>query len=100
MPRFMKFLRGLLYENGSPSRTGLAAMALILIPLLAAMLLTAYLAVSEKPFPDYGVFMNAVEWMVTTGCGLLGANKFINNKYGASDGQPFIKNNQGDGKNG
>lgn len=99
MARFTKFLRGLLYENGVPSRTGLAAMLLIITPLLAALILTAYLALSAKPFEYYSTFINSVEWMVTTGCGLLGANKLINNKYAAPDGQPFIKN-QGDEKNG
>jgi hypothetical protein len=93
------FLRGLLYENGTPSRTGLSALALILVPLVAVLVLTAYLVITGRTFAYYKDFLDAVEWLVTSGGGLLGANKLILNKYGAPDGQPYIKN-QGDGKSG
>lgn len=94
--RIWNFLKGLLYENGTPSRTGLSALTLILVPLVAALVLTAYLVVSGKPFAYYKEFLDAVEWLVTSGGGLLGANKLILNKFGAPDGQPFVKNqNQG-----
>lgn len=90
--RIRNFLKGLLYENGTPSRTGLSALALILVPLVAALLLTAYLVISGKAFAYYKDFLDAVQWLVTSGGGLLGANKLILNKFGAPDGQPYIKN--------
>ena len=48
--RIRVFLVGLLYENGVPSRTGLSALALILVPLGAALVLTAYLVATGKAF--------------------------------------------------
>ena len=93
--RIRTFLVGLLYENGVPSRTGLAAMALILVPLLAVLILTTYLVLSGRAFAYYKEFLDAVQWLVTSGGGLLGANKLIMNKYGAPEGQPFIKNQGG-----
>ena len=53
MERIRGFLVGLLYEEGTPSRTGLSAMTLILLPLLAALLLTAYLVITGKAFSYY-----------------------------------------------
>ena len=94
------FLVGLLYENGVPSRTGTAALTLILIPLAAAVALTAYLAAMGKTFAYYKDFMDAIEWLVATGSGLLGADKLILNKYAAPEGQPFIKNATGGEQNG
>lgn len=99
MSRIAKFLRDLLYENGEPSRTGLAALLLILLPLLAFLAVSLYLAISARAFEYYNGFTSTAVAMVTAGCGLLGANKLINNKFAAPDGQPFIKN-QGDGKSG
>lgn len=94
--RIRSFLVGLLYENGTPSRTGLSALALILVPLLAVLFLTTYLVVSGKAFVYYKEFLDSVQWLVTSGGGLLGANKFILNKFGSQDGQPYVKNqNQG-----
>lgn len=90
--RIRGFLAGLLYENGTPSRTGLSALALIMVPLLAALILTTYLVMSGKAFAYYKEFMDAVQWLVTTGGGLLGANKMILNKWGAPEGQSFVKN--------
>jgi hypothetical protein len=99
--RIRSFLRGLLYENGTPSRTGLSALALILVPLVAVLVLTAYLVITGKTFSYYKDFLDAVQWLVTSGGGLLGANKLILNKYGAPDGQPYVKNpSQGDEQNG
>lgn len=90
--RIRFFLVGLLYENGVPSRTGLSALALILVPLGAALVLTAYLVATGKAFTYYKDFLDAVQWLVTSGGGLLGANKLILNKYAAPEGQPFVKN--------
>lgn len=100
--RIRSFLVGLLYENGTPSRTGLAALALIMLPLLATIVLTVYLVVTGKAFSYYKEFLDAVQWQVTSGGGLLGANKMILNKYASPEGQPFVKNSgqggESDGK--
>ena len=85
------FLAGLLHENGTPSRTGLSALTLILVPLLTMLVLTVYLVATNKTFAYYKDFLDAVEWLVTTGGGLLGANKLILNKYSSPEGQPFVK---------
>ncbi len=71
------FLRGLFCENGTPSRTGLAAFMLIIVPLFSAVFLTIYLALNEKTFTYYQGFVDLTEWLITVGCGLLGYNKFI-----------------------
>lgn len=94
--RIRFFLVGLLYENGVPSRTGLSALALIMVPLVATLTITVYLVATGRTFAYYKDFLDAVQWLVTSGGGLLGANKLILNKYAAPEGQPYIKNqNQG-----
>ena len=98
MERIRGFLVGLLYEEGTPSRTGLSAMILILLPLLAVLLLTAYLVITGKAFSYYKEFLDAVQWLVTSGGGLLGANKFIISKYtGGSPQDPTTVRNQNQG---
>lgn len=95
------FLVGLLYEEGTPSRTGLSAMILILLPLITVLALTTYLVASGKTFTYYKDFMDAVQWLVTSGSGLLGANKLITTRYAATQDQPIIKNqSQGGEQNG
>lgn len=91
MKRILKFCRGLLYENGTPSRTGLSALVLILLPLVGVMVLTTYLVISGKSFAYYKDFLDSVEWLVTSGGGLLGANKLILSKYSAPSGRPYLK---------
>lgn len=71
------FLIGLLYEKGVASRTGLAALLLILLPMLVLLILTAYMVVSGKDFAQYENYIGAAEWLVTVGVGLLGYNKTI-----------------------
>ena len=90
------FLVGLLYENGSPSRTGLSALILMLVPLLAVLVLTAYLAATDKPFPFYKDFVDTMLWMAAIGSSLLGANKAILSKFAAPEGKPYLKSPGGD----
>ncbi|MCE5284545.1 MAG: hypothetical protein LLG02_01670 [Pelosinus sp.] len=82
------FFVGLLYENGAPSRTGLIS----IIAFLAFLLGSAYLMLRHQQWAHYDTFA-----AITGGGGLGGlvSNKFINNKYGAPDGQSFIKNPNG-----
>lgn len=89
--KIREFLVGLLYENGTPSRTGLFS----IIAFLAFLLGSAYLLLRNQQWAHYETFA-----ALTGGGGLGGlvSNKFINNKYGAPDGQPYIKNNQNGGK--
>ncbi|WP_378955505.1 hypothetical protein [Pelosinus sp. sgz500959] len=72
-----RFLIGLLYENGAASRTGLAALLLILLPMLVLLVLTGYMIVAEKDFVKYDSYIGAAEWLITVGTGLLGYNKTI-----------------------
>lgn len=81
------FLIGLLYENGTPSRTGLAALILILVPLFIIMGLSIYLVIKEKSFNEYQAFISLVEFLIATGSALLGANKAMLTKWGSLDGQ-------------
>ena len=90
------FLVGLLYENGSPSRTGLSALVLMIVPLLAVLILTAYLAATDKAFSFYKDFVETMLWMAAIGASLLGANKAILSKFATPEGKPFIKNPGGD----
>ncbi len=90
------FLVGLLYENGSPSRTGLSALVLMIVPLLAVLILTAYLAATDKAFSFYKDFVETMLWMAAIGASLLGANKAILSKFAAPEGKPFIKNPGGE----
>ena len=83
--KLKSFLVGLLYEEGTPSRTGLSSMILIILPLIAMLALTGYLIVSEKSFVYYRDFLDAIGWLITTGCALLGGNKLITWKYGGSE---------------
>lgn len=83
--RIRRFLVGLLYEEGTPSRTGLSSMILILVPLIAMLLMTGYLMATEKVFVYYRDFLDAIGWLITTGCALLGGNKLITWKYGGSE---------------
>jgi len=90
------FLVGLLYENGCPSRTGLSALILMMVPLAAVLLMTAYLAATDKTFSYYKDFVETMLWMAAIGASLLGANKAILSKFAAPEGKPFIKNPGGD----
>ena len=90
------FLVGLLYENGSPSRTGLSALVLMIVPLLAVLILTAYLAATDKAFSYYKDFVETMLWMAAIGASLLGANKAILSKFAAPEGKSFIKNPGGE----
>ena len=90
--RIRVFMVGLLYEDGTPSRTGLSAMILILLPLLAALVLTTYLVTTGKAFAYYKDFLDAVQWLVTSGGGLLGANKLIISRYSGSQDQTTARN--------
>jgi len=71
------FLIGLLYEKGAASRTGLAALSLILLPMLVLLAITVYMVIQSKNFNQYESFIGVVEWLVTIGVGLLGYNKTI-----------------------
>ena len=90
------FLVGLLYENGSPSRTGLSALMLMIVPLLAVLIMTAYLAATDKAFSYYKDFVETMLWMAAIGASLLGANKAILSKFATPEGKPFIKNPGGE----
>ena len=90
------FLVGLLYENGSPSRTGLSALVLMIVPLLAVLILTAYLAATDKAFSFYKDFVETMLWMAAIGASLLGANKAILSKFAAPEGKPYLKSPGGD----
>jgi hypothetical protein len=85
------FLVQLLYENGTPSRTGLFS----IIAFLAFLLGSAYLMLCHQQWAHYDTFAT-----LTGGGGLGGlvSNKFINNKYGAPSGQPYVKNQNGGGE--
>lgn len=72
-----EFLIGLLYEKGAASRTGLAALLLILFPMVAIVVLTFYIAIQSKNFSQYESFIGVVEWLITLGVGLIGYNKTI-----------------------
>ena len=90
--RIRVFMVGLLYEDGTPSRTGLSAMILILLPLLAVLVLTTYLVTTGKAFAYYKDFLDAVQWLVTSGGGLLGANKLIISRYSCGQDQTTARN--------
>ncbi|BBB91072.1 MAG TPA: hypothetical protein PKA28_10920 [Methylomusa anaerophila] len=85
LEQFKRFLVSLLYENGVASRTGLAALLLILLPMIILLALTVCMAVTEHDFPRYDSYIGAVEWLVTVGVGLLGYNKTITLKNGGTD---------------
>lgn len=87
-----KFIVLLLYENGSPSRTGLAALILAIMPPTSLVLITFYLTVRNSTFGHYQSFVDAMLGFAALGCGLLGGNKFIHNKYSSPNGKPFVKN--------
>ena len=78
------FIIGLLYERGAASRTGLAALLLILLPTVVLLAITGYMVVTVKDFPRYDSYIGAVEWLVTVGVGLLGYNKTITLKNGGN----------------
>lgn len=73
MKKVMQFLRGLIYENGQPSRTGLIG----LTGWLAFLIGSFYLLVKGQRWDNYETFAT-----FTAGGGALTqiANKYINSK--------------------
>jgi hypothetical protein len=78
------FLIGLFYENGSPSRTGLTSVLLVILYIVVSL----YLVFTHNTWEHYEVFS-----YVTTGGGLGGlvGNKLINSKLSSPVGEPFNK---------
>jgi len=75
--QFRDFFISLLYEKGVASRTGLAALLLILLPMVVLLALTVCMVAIGKEFGQYESFIGATEWLITIGVGLLGYNKTI-----------------------
>ena len=73
-----EFLKGLLYDNGKPSRTGFVGVAGFFITLLAAFTVTAYVVIKGTKFDGYDSFLT---WCRDIGIGsgaVQTANKAIN----------------------
>lgn len=85
------FLIGLLYENGVPSRAGLAGLVLLFVPLAVWVLVTLYLAYTGKAFVYYDTLS-----VLTFGAGSAGGitvvgNKVINATLNSVKGQVYDK---------
>lgn len=80
MGKVVQFFRGLIYENGQPSRTGLIA----LTGWLAFLLGSFYLLAKGQRWDNYETFAT-----FTAGGGAVTqvANKLINSKYNSNPGQ-------------
>ena len=86
-----RFLTGLLYENGTPSRTGLAGLVLLFVPIGVWAVVTLYLAYTGKAFAYYDTLS-----MLTFGAGGTGGltvvgNKIINATLSSTKGEVFDK---------
>ena len=72
------FIKGLLYDNGKPSRSGFIGVAGFFLCVFAAFTVTAYIIIKGIKFDGYNEFLI---WCrdIGLGCGLVQtANKTIN----------------------
>ena len=92
-----KLLIGLLYENDEPSLTRVIAVIAFLVPLVAFLVVTAYLLIAEREWGSYQTFATATMGGSIAGTMTQLLNKISNTTNGSPSGIPFIKNN-GDGK--
>jgi hypothetical protein len=86
-----KFLKGMFYENGTPSRTGIFAGLLTVVPILVWAFVSLYLCTTGKPFAYYETM--CLSAFGTSGGGgiLAGANKLINSLYNSGKDQFPVK---------
>lgn len=87
----MGFLKGLLYENGVPSRAGLSGLVLLLVSLGVWAMVTLYLAYTGKGFVYYDTLSMLVFGTSGTGVATVIGNKIINAKLQSATDQTFDK---------
>lgn len=80
MESVMNFIKGLVYENGSPSRTGITSLLFV----LAFLIGSGFLIIHAQTWSHYETFA-----LVTTGGGVGGAlgNKYINSTKNSEQGK-------------
>lgn len=86
MDKIWGFLKGLLYENGVPSRTGLCGVLTVLIPLFVWAGVTIYLVWTKETFSHYTDMTVGVFGASVSGGALAVGNKWINSKFNSLDG--------------
>ena len=86
-----RFLIGLLYENGVPSRTGLAGLVLLFVPLLVWAVVTLYLAYTSKTFIYYDTLSLLTFGSSGAGGLTVASNKIINATLSSPKGEIFDK---------
>lgn len=79
------FLIGLLYENGKPSKTGIAAAITFSIPLLLWVFVTLFCLFAKYTFAHYDTLSTCVFGTSTSGALTMAVNKFINSKYNSEE---------------
>lgn len=85
------FFVGLIYENGSPSRTGLIAMVIALVPFLIWDAVTIYLVANGIVWPHYEAMTAGVFGTSAAGTGVLAYNKYTNSRFNSMEFQPPAK---------
>lgn len=91
-----EFLKLLVYEKGEPSRTGITALILAVFPLSLWAFITLYCLFTKYTFPHYDTFTAAIFGTSLTGLGGVAGNKYINSRYNAPEGLPYIKKGTND----
>ena len=85
------FFIGLIYENGAPSRTGLIAIIVALVPFLIWEVVTVYLVAAGKTWPHYEAMTAGVFGTSAAGSGVLAYNKYTNSRFNSMEFQPPVK---------
>lgn len=86
-----QFLIDLFYENGKPSRTGILAMLIAILPLFLWIFVTLYCLFEKYTFPHYDSMSIAVFGGSAGGAITIAYNKYVNATKNSQDGQPIIK---------
>ena len=86
-----QFLIDLFYENGKPSRTGIIAFLIAVLPLIVWIYVTLYCLFHHYTFPHYDSMSIAVFGGSAGGAITIAYNKYINATKNSEDGKPMIK---------
>ena len=81
-----EFLKGLMYENGTPSRTGLCGVLTVLVPLFVWAVTSIYLVFFHQTFPYYTDMTAGVFGASVSGGALAVGNKWINSRINSPEG--------------
>lgn len=86
-----QFFIDLFYENGKPSRTGIIAFLIAVLPLIVWIYVTLYCLFHRYTFPHYDSMSIAVFGGSAGGAITIAYNKYINATKNSEDGKPMIK---------